>query len=95
MSDDLPKNLNSDDVDPTLDVLKFYNELVNFHDHCSFMLEALTSMLFNNTQLDHTNMPGLYSLSSNTRRKANELREEFIRLHGTSCLTKVISKNMH
>lgn len=92
MSDHPPQKAPIENRRLTADLCNFHNEFVDFHDHCAFMLDALTSMLLDDTSLDSNAMSALNSLAWQARRKANKLKEEFIRIHGASCGAEIRAK---
>lgn len=65
----------------SIELLDLYEEFVDLHCNCSFLFDAITCMLNSNTEMDPVAVEGLCSLSWQMRRKGDQVKEEFNRLH--------------
>lgn len=95
MTKPLPKESNTDETPLAVDLVNFYDEFLDFHSNCFFLLEAVTTMLLNNKDFDRTAAEGLSSLSSQMKTKAIQLKEEFQRINEKSRQLDVPSKQTH
>lgn len=77
------------------ELLDFYDEFVDFHNSCSFLLDAATTLFLSNTDIDRVSAEGLSSLAWQMKRKAGELKEAFKLLHEKSLRVEAACKQMH
>jgi hypothetical protein len=95
MADLSPKKSDTDETSLAVELVNFYDEFVDFHSNCFFLLDAVTSMLLNNKDFDRVTVEGLGSLSWQMKSKANQLKEEFQRIHEKSRQLNTSSKKTH
>lgn len=76
-------SLDKDPEDSPLgqELMQFYHEMTDYHGHCAFLLDAVTSMLLARAEVDNLTLEGLHSLSWAMRHKAGELAETYKHLH--------------
>lgn len=92
LSRQIPAN---DDASLSADLLNLYDEFVDFHNNCSFLLDATSTLFLSNTDIDRVSAEGLSSLSWQMKRKAGELKEAFKQLHEKSRRVEAACKNVH
>lgn len=68
------------------DMVNFYDEFMDFNSHCAFILDATALFLRSDSDLDRVSVEGFSSLAWQLKRRANELKEEFQRIHEKSRL---------
>lgn len=85
----------TDDSPLSIDLVNFYDELVDFQCHCSFLFDAVTSLMLSNSEIDRASIEGFSSLSWQARRRANNLKEEFKRIQEKSRTLNTLPQNTH
>ena len=72
-----------DNTPISLDLAGLYDEFVELHNSCSFLFEAINSLLAV-TDIDRASVEGFSAMSWQVRTRANKLKEEFKRVHEKS-----------
>ena len=63
------------------DLLHFYDEFVEFHDYCSFMCEAFSSLATEEDNLDTSTAMGASRFCHWIKRRMQELKEDLKKIH--------------
>ncbi len=63
------------------DLLVFYDNFVEFHDHCSFLCDAFASLATEDDYLDNSTAMGVSRYSHWVKHRAHELRQDLQQIH--------------
>ena len=68
----------------SVELLHFYDEFVECHDRCAFLLEAVACLADSGNPLDPNSVEGLGRLSSDMKQKMEQLRRQLQQIHEQS-----------
>lgn len=67
----------SNDSKFTMDLVAVYDKFVELQDTYAFLCEAITALMENNSELDHSTLEGMRAFSEDTKQTASELKKDF------------------
>lgn len=69
-----------------IDLLHFYDNYIEFHDHCSFLCDAFAGLTIESDCLDSSTTMGVSRYSHWVKRRAQELKQDLKQIHEKSCV---------
>ncbi len=75
------------------ELLHFYDEFVEFHDHCSFLCDAFVCLASEEDCLEASTVMGVSRYSQWLKRRARELKEELRQIQKRSHTEKGLVKS--
>jgi len=63
------------------DLLHFYDNFVEFHDHCSFLCDAFSSLATEDDYMDNSTAMGASRYSHWVKHRAQELKQNLQQIH--------------
>ncbi len=64
-----------------IDLLHFYDDYIEFHDHCSFLCDAFVGLTIEDDCLDSSTAMGVSRYSHWVKRRALELKQDLKKIH--------------